>query len=487
MPTPTAAAGAPGRLRAPGHILLLSCYELGHAPHGLAMPLSFLERAGFEPAAIDLAVDELSADAVRRAELVILSVPMHTALRLGLRVVADIRAQNSRCTIACTGLYAPLLERALREAGADLVFAGEHEPALVVLAEALDRGEPPPEAAPIALDKLSFPPPSREKLPDPSSYAALVREDGSRAVVGYAETTRGCLDTCRHCPVPAVYGGRFFAVGRDAVLADIAGQVEAGARHITFGDPDFLNGPGHGMAVVRALAERFPGVTFDITAQVTHLLRHRDRLAELHELGCAFVISAVESLSDAVLAKLKKRHRKRDVFELLELCEQTGLVLRPTFVPFTPWTTLADMRELTDAVWDRGLVDHVDPVQLSIRLLVPPGSLLLEADDTRGAFGPLEHGALSHAWTHADPRVDRLQRDVAAVAERCADDHGDPEDAHAEIRALIYRASGREPPPRPKTRRRRVPRVTEPWFCCSEPTAGQLARITSKAASRSEV
>jgi len=41
--------------------------------------------------------------------------------------------------------------------------------------------------------------------------------------------------------------------------------VAAGATHITFGDPDFLNGPGHALKVVRAAHAEFPRLTFDFT------------------------------------------------------------------------------------------------------------------------------------------------------------------------------------------------------------------------------
>ena len=48
-------------------------------------------------------------------------------------------------------------------------------------------------------------------------------------------------------------------VQREIVLADIRQQVAAGAQHITFGDPDFFNGPGHAIAIVEALARGIPG------------------------------------------------------------------------------------------------------------------------------------------------------------------------------------------------------------------------------------
>ena len=143
------------------------------------------------------------------------------------------------------------------------------------------------------LAKLPFPVPSRAQLPSLERYARLER-DGRRELVGYVEASRGCKHHCRHCPIPPVYGGRFFIVPREVCLADIRQSVTAGARHISFGDPDFLNGPGHALALARSLHAEFPEVTFDFTAKVEHLLRQRARLLELAALGCVFIVSAVE-------------------------------------------------------------------------------------------------------------------------------------------------------------------------------------------------
>src|SRR2546427_2111978 len=65
-----------------GEILLVACYELGHQPLSLAWPAAFLERAGYRPAVMDLSVAPFDAEQVRRARLVAVAVPMHTALRL---------------------------------------------------------------------------------------------------------------------------------------------------------------------------------------------------------------------------------------------------------------------------------------------------------------------------------------------------------------------------------------------------------------------
>src|SRR5204863_9085193 len=91
--------------------------------------------------------------------------------------------------------------------------------------------------------------PDRSVLPSLPRYARLLGASEEK-VTGYAEASRGCKHLCRHCPVVPVSNGTFRIVQRDVVLEDIRRQVGAGARHITFGDPDFFNGPGHAMALV---------------------------------------------------------------------------------------------------------------------------------------------------------------------------------------------------------------------------------------------
>src|SRR5438046_889175 len=96
------------KLRAPGEILLISCYELGHQPLAAAMPLGFLERAGFAPRALDIAVEQFDTERIAGACLIGISVPMHTALRLGVRVAEAVRNVNPSAKICFYGLYAAL-------------------------------------------------------------------------------------------------------------------------------------------------------------------------------------------------------------------------------------------------------------------------------------------------------------------------------------------------------------------------------------------
>ena len=455
-------------------VLLISCYSLGHQPLGIAWPKAFLERAGFAPDSLDLAVEPWDDAKVRRAKLVAIAVPMHTALRLGVRTAERIRGINPQCRIVFHGLYALLNAEYLLAGIADDVFGGEFEESFVELVEQLERGgsrrttydaRRTNSTYDAPRTRLKFPLPSRKSLPPLTRYVKL-RRNGADIPTGYVEASRGCLHHCLHCPIPPVYNGRFFVVPQDVVLGDIRRLVAAGAGHITFGDPDFLNGPGHALRLVRALHTEFPGVTYDFTAKIEHLLRHRALLPGFARTGCAFVVSAVESLSDVVLANLEKGHTRADALAAFDIMREAGIALRPSFMPFTPWATLDDYFELLDFVDSEDLVDQVDPVQLTIRLLVPPGSSLLTRPAIQPFLGALDRPAFTYRWTHPDPRMDALHADVTALVAAAAGE--DPAATIARLHSLAAQRAGRAyiggvrlpPPERP------IPaRLTEPWFC----------------------
>lgn len=476
----------------PVHVLLLSTYELGHQPLGLARPAAHLAAAGHTIACTDLAVEPLDEHAVRGASLVAISVPMHTATRLAVPLAGRVRALNPAAHICFYGLYASPNAPTLLGRYADSVIGGELETPLVDLANRLAGS---PSASPVGgiiastsrpvdradgstyLGRQQFLLPRRDLLPPLERYAHLDDGRGQRKPVGYVEATRGCAHRCRHCPIPSVYAGRLRAVQESVVLEDVQQLVRMGARHITFGDPDFFNGVRHSIRIVEALHAAFPDLTYDVTSKVEHLLEHRELLPVLARTGCAFVVSAVESVDDTVLHHLAKGHTAADVETALALAADAGLVLRPTFVAFTPWTTLEGYLDLLDFVARQGLVHHVDPIQLAIRLLIPRGSLLLApaATATNGLaplLEPFDDAALAYPWHHPDPRMDRLQRQQVAIVEQGIRD-GTPADrtftrllgqaGQADCARLSPRTSVTSMhPPRPGAA---VPRLTEPWFC----------------------
>lgn len=425
-----------------GEILVVSCYELGRQPAGAAAAVAALEQAGFAPAVQDVSVEKLSSESLRKARLVAISVPMHTALQLGVRVAARAREENPGARVGFFGLYAQLNREHLMARHGDFAL-GESAADLVALARG---GASDGAALPRAGDATV---PSRASLPPLERYAKL-SWGGVEKLVASVEASRGCKHLCKHCPIVPVYGGKFVAVPAEAVLADVAQQVERGAAHVSFGDPDFLNGPTHALRIARELHARWPLLSFDATIKIEHLLQHRKLLPELVRCGLLFVVSAVESLSDRVLRALDKGHTAADVPVALRAVREAGAELRPTLLPYTPWARLEDIGALFEFALEHDLVEAIDPVQYTLRLLLPPGSLLLR--DAGPWLRGFDEAAFAWRWEHPDPRVDELWSRSAQAAQKGA--------GFDELLAL---ASPR--PRRTAKKPRPVPRLTEPWFC----------------------
>jgi len=448
-------------------VALISTYELGRQPFGLTSPAAWLGTRGHEVLCVDTSRQKLPFDAMLDAGLVAFYLPMHTATRLAIPLIERILAARPNANICCYGLYAPMNEQLLRSIGVRAVLGGEFEQALADLADGFDRAQPV-----ISLDRLHFIKPDRSQLPTLCCYATL-QLDGVTRRVGSTEASRGCRYLCRHCPVVPVYNGTFRVVQRDVVLSDIRQQVAMGAEHITFGDPDFFNGPTHAMAIVDALHAEFPALTYDVTIKIEHLLKHRNLLPRLKQTGCLFVISAVESVNDQTLALLDKGHTRADFVEAARLMRDAGLTLTPTFVAFTPWTTLRDFQHILDTLVELDLVGNVAPIQLAIRLLIPAGSRLLELPEVREKLGEFDSNALSYRWRNENPALDDLCSEIQLLVQREEARKASRREIFAQIwdlaqdRRLPPEFFSRSPAP--------VPHLSEPWYCCAEPTEEQLA------------
>ena len=463
-------------------VLLLSTYDLGRQPFGLASPTAWLRRAGVEVAAADLSRQPLDPDVVARASLVALYLPMHTATRLALPVIRRLRAINPHVELCAYGLYAPLNAELLHESGVDYVLGPEFEADLVRLASGGDisgsgrvvdtgpaAGYRPHElAAASRLPRLQFIAPDRDGLPPPDQYATLQLPDGTHRLAGATDATRGCKHRCRHCPIVPVYDGQFRVVPVEVVMADIRSQVARGVQHVTFADPDFLNGPAHARRIVEALHDEWPTLSYDVTIKVEHLLRHRDLLPRLARTSCLFVTSAVESVDVGVLERLEKGHTRADFIEVVHTCRDAGLTLAPTFVAFTPWTTLEGYRDLLDVVEELDLVGHVAPVQWGIRLLVTWRSRLLELPDVATLVSAFDPRTLTYPWRHPDPRVDDLQ--TAIMAEVGVGPSRSRREVFDAVRDHVRGAGAHDVAPArfnhpPLASRATIPYLNEPWYC----------------------
>ena len=454
------------------NVVLISTYELGRQPFGLASPAAWLRKRGYAVTCMDLSREPLNEQAIRDAGLLAFYVPMHTATRLTVELLPDIRRINPKAHLCAYGLYASLSSDILRTQGIGTFLGGEFEQALLDLAEHLSGLSAMPQIhaldSNVSRTRLKFQVPDRSGLPPLRQYAHLVLPSGEHRVVGYTEASRGCKHLCRHCPVVPVYEGVFRIVDREVVLADIRQQVAAGAQHITFGDPDFFNGVGHAVPLVESLHREFPDLTYDVTVKVEHLLQNAELLPTLSATGCLFIISAVESLDDAVLRKLLKNHSRADFFRAVELCWRVGITLEPTFIPFTPWTTFEQLLDLFTQVQRLDLVEAAGPIQLAIRLLIPAGSRLLELEEVRSIVEPFDAQALVYPWTNLNPGVDQLSeqlQDIVAVSEKLKRSRSAIFDKMWQAVREAANVSLEKQAQSIFASRATVPYLNEPWYC----------------------
>lgn len=467
------------------NVLLISTYELGRQPFGLASPAAWLASSGADVACADLAVEPLPEDRVSAADLIGLYIPMHTATRLAVSLVPRLRELNSEADLCFYGLYASMNERLFRDLGAVAVLGGEFEEGLASLVRSMihkAKGDLAESELPvISLTRQQFRVPDRRSLPALDRYAKIV-VNGEHRTVGYTEATRGCKHMCRHCPIVPVYGGRFRVVQPDVVIDDVAQQVASGARHITFGDPDFFNGPKHAINVAKRLHQRFPDITYDVTIKIEHLVKHEALVRILRDTGCILLTSAVESIDAAELGYLDKGHTADDFIYAARLLRNLGIAFNPTFVTFTPWTTLESYRALLEVIVDLELIANVSPVQYAIRLLIPAGSRLLELPEVVSLVGPFDGKNLCYPWNHPDPAVDALYQGVRDAVTKCQ--AGDT--SRHEVFEAVWRlaTAGQRPQATVSILDRahadashRVPYLTESWYCCAEPTDEQFARL----------
>ena len=432
-------------------VVLVNLYEQGRQPLGLAQPAAVLRAGGHEVRLLDLAVGDSDADAFEWGELIAISAPMHTAARLGLGLARDLSGRGHGGKVVLYGLGANGLDEVLRREGIGrLALTGDVDLQLLALANGDTLAEP-------AFDRARRPPPDRSGLPPLDSYAHYRDADGGMHLAGAVEATRGCAHTCMHCPLTPVYAGRLRLNGAEAVLGDIEQLVAMGAEHVTFADADFLNAPSYVMPILREAHRRYAGLSFDATVKVEHLIEHEALIPEMAALGVTFITSAFESLDDALLGRLEKGHAVADLVRALDVCRRAGIALRPTWLPFTPWTSAEDYLAMLRFIEQHGLVDLTPPVQLGLRLLLPPGSPLIAQAEAGGMLGEFDIDGLTWEWRHPVALMDALQREIAELAEAGA--------GFGQIKNIACARLGADPWPDAPRLHVHAPGLTEDWFC----------------------
>jgi len=457
------------------NVVLISTYDLGHQPFGLASPAAWLKRRDASVTCLDLTVEPLQVETIKAAHLVAFYLPMHTATQRAVHLIRPVQELNPRAHLCAYGLYAPLNADYLKKLGIETLLGGEFEEGLVQLYKILEPWsskctQPLETSFPtISTTRQRFLTPDRSDLPSLSNYPHLHREPGVRQLVGYTEASRGCQHHCRHCPIVPVYQGHFRVVQRDVVLEDIRKQVEGGAEHITFGDPDFFNGLGHSLEIVRSLHQTHPELSYDVTIKIEHLLRHTSHLGTLRDTGCLFITSAVESLNDNELRLLDKGHTRADFLKVVQQLRTLDLPLSPTFIPFTPWTTRASYCDLLQVLASENLVESVSPIQLAIRLLIPAQSPLIKLPKVKTIVKEFDQKSLSYSWEHSDLGLKDLFNQVRQLVKTSTSQGMTRSQIFKAIWNLAHCLDTRHneiiPPIPIQVSRATIPFLEEPWYC----------------------
>ena len=121
--------------------------------------------------------------------------------------------------------------------------------------------------------------------------------------------------------------------------------------------------------------------------------------------GEGFLLHFFDDLSDALLEQLALERlglahaRADEAAQAVALLREHGIEIRPSWLPFTPWATPQDILEILDFVIANEMVGNVDPIQYTIRLLVPKGSDIESIEDLAGKTVGVQQGTTGKTYT----------------------------------------------------------------------------------------
>ena len=443
-------------------ILLTSFYDLGKQPKIIAEIVDRYNSSEIEFDFVDFSVENQNID-LENYDVLGIYAPMHTATILSIEYIKDKILPNKMFTF---GLYGSVLE----DFNSSIRYIKDIESdELALFLEINDDHQ----------FSLKNNIPNRQIFPDISNYAHLV--DGSNNIIaGSVETTYGCKHSCTHCPVPISFNGTFKTYSLEKIISDVENQVNQGAKHISFNDPDFFNGPIHALKILESLNKKFPTITYDSTIKVEHIIKYKKYFKELSSLNMVFVISAFETTNDLVLSILEKNHTSNDLNTSIEISQDFGIDVRPTWMPFSPWTELNDLSNIVNLIEKYKLRETVDPIQLTIKLLIPKHSLIIKKPEINKYLGNYEKNSLSFKWDYENNDVEKLQSSLFDFIL-----HNSELDEHKQYLGMvniIEKFTDTELLKNSTYDFKNVPKLSETWFCCAEPSKIQLDRIkTNKA------
>jgi hopanoid C-3 methylase len=393
--------------------VVVSPFEAGLQPLAACSAAAVLRDAGAEVAGWDQFLEPSAVPvAVSDPGLVLLSVQQFEALQRSVDLVPLLRESYPSATLVAFGQYAQMNAASFLRVVDGVLFDEPERVAgdLVELANQVAPQDVPGMLTTRGMTarrpraRLSLSRPARDLFPALVHYPA---HHGPRGLVGNIEMSRGCHHKCTYCSVYGAYDGGVAAYEVEPVVADALALAAEGVRHFLVIDAEFFNSRTTGEAVMRRVREELgSSVTFELTTRVDHVLRYTGELERLVELGLVAVTSALEFPSDRILRIFDKGVDTADMRRAIAEAARLGIVLDPTFIPFTPWVEYDELLTFEDFLVETGLAKVAHPTVLQTRLLLFRGSPLLGSPWLQDV--PLEERGFWLEWTHDDPRVEEL-------------------------------------------------------------------------------
>jgi radical SAM superfamily enzyme YgiQ (UPF0313 family) len=300
-------------------------------------------------------------------------------------------------------------EACLEAIGADVGIAGEGEVALPALLTKIRLAD---GIVPIELvgKVLRSPPGVDINVIRPDFDAFDIERYYREGSGGTVQTRRGCNLTCNYCTYPLLEGHRIRPRHPQEVIHEMAELRERySVDHITFVDSVFNSPERHAIDVVEAIAKLDPPVKW--TAFFHPVFKDPGFLRAVRESGCEGLDLGVDSLSETVLARMRKGFHPREVIAFCDACRKVGLKFNLSMLFGAPGETTHSVDETLSCI------ERCDPdsVTVGIGVRLYPGAPVTEELIASGDVAPDQVGVETLYYISENVRNSLVER-LRAVA-----------------------------------------------------------------------
>ncbi len=389
-----------------------------YPPLGLLYLAAALEREGVEVRLCDELVGHdhrARIDALEPGDLVGVTVTSPMVARTAAILE---HARRRGCRTAIGGPHPSALPaESLADTGADAAVVGEGELALAEFCRAgswdgvagavvAGAGSEPrfnvPRPPLADLDSLPFP--ARHLLDwehyrGTGEFGFVVPPDRTwTTIMG----SRGCSYRCTFCGASAVFGRRVRPRSVESVVAEMEdARARWGVESFTFSDDNFVFSEERTRTFCHALLDRGLDVRWSCLTRVD---LSPDTLALMKRAGCVLIGFGVESGSEEVLRRVKKRIKLRDVERVFASARRAKIKTKAFFMIGLPGEGPAELDRSVE------LAIRIRPSYLWLSILVPlPGTRLYIEAPPPGSAAAGSTGAGSYLHSE-DPELTRRYR-----------------------------------------------------------------------------